>query len=788
MRMTWRTGALALAGSVAAQAGLLALPQQASKILIFLEIGTAVWSGWQFSSLARRDRRSGAASSCGPDVLRLGRGLRLLIMALAGWSLARALEVVLPLVDPAAPAPGSALPAVPVSLTSALAMGLAVAAELAFPSAPLTVAGKVRMLLDGVVAALAIAGVVAAVAGQLTLPRDARGISLLIMMLSMTVMVAVGLLVVSRGRAPGVRLLTGGITLGSTAVVAKELTSLTGSSLPVDGGAIVLATLMIGLAARLPMRTAAVRAAAPPSAWVTLMPYLPVVPLVVISVREVLINGGVGRLPALIDLLVIVVVFARQFLTLRMNAALTAELAGQREALAHQAHHDPLTGLANREMFTQRLAEAIATGRSGPALLLVDLDGFKAVNDTRGHTVGDAVLIAVARRLADCVRSEDLVARLGGDEFGVLLPDMDDQATVLSVASRMLREVSRPLRLDDGQVTVNVSIGIAVGDGHAVPNLLLRDADLALNRAKVEGRNRCWLADAALSYGAVDRMRLEEDLRHAVGRHELEVYYQPIVAMSDCRLLGLEALVRWQHPERGLLQPGAFVPIAESSGLLPALDRWVLADACRMLARWRRVVPELYVSVNACAGQFADPSFPARVAESLRLAGLPPRALTIELTESALVADVGTAGRILQEISELGVRLALDDFGTGYSSLAYLRSMPIDVIKIDRSFVRELGGHAADDVVIRAVVGLAEALNLTVVAEGVETEFQLAELRRLRCARGQGYLFGKPMPAEQVAALLPARAMGEPVTGPVLGVAAPTARVTAGSGPGWPGT
>jgi EAL domain-containing protein (putative c-di-GMP-specific phosphodiesterase class I) len=361
--------------------------------------------------------------------------------------------------------------------------------------------------------------------------------------------------------------------------------------------------------------------------------------------------------------------------------------------------------------------------------------------------VGGAVGVAV-------VGGADGVAVVGGAD-GVAAEGTDDGVDeAVAMARRVLAEFVAPVLLPGGALAVRVGIGVAVADSAGYPESLLRDADVALWTAKAEGSQRYRVADPAMAVGWLDRMRLEEDLRLAVARGELEVFYQPVVDLVDDRLLGMEALVRWRHPVRGLVGPDRFVPLAEKTGLLPAIDRWVLREACRAVAGWRELVPDLTVSVNVCAADLVEPSFVEDVVGALAAAGLPARALMLEMTESALVADMDAAAVILDAIAKLDVRVALDDFGTGYSSLAYLRTLPIDVIKIDRTFVADLGAAGADDAVTRAIVGLAGALKLGLVAEGVEERGQVEHLLRLGCDRAQGFLLARPMPHDMLEALL----------------------------------
>ena len=419
------------------------------------------------------------------------------------------------------------------------------------------------------------------------------------------------------------------------------------------------------------------------------------------------------------------------------------------QLLEHQARHDPLTGLRNRRALLERTAQELETGRP-LALMLLDLDDFKVVNDTHGHDIGDALLSAVGARLAGAVRDGDIVARFGGDEFAVLCLGVDDEEAARSLAPRLLDHLRGPLRLGVGAWSVAGSLGVALSRAGATPEDLLRDADTAMYQAKRRGKGTWALFDEQARDQAQQRQALVEDLRGALRDGDLSVAYQPLMAVEGTgapRLAGVEALSRWDHPVRGSVPPLEFVELAEQHGLVGALGRGVLREACAQLIRWDVELgadAPATVAVNVSALELRADGFVAQVAAALADSTLAPGRLCLELTESAVLSDSGAAARTLGELRDLGVRIALDDFGTGYSSLAALRELPVDQLKIDRSFLLDLS-QTGSDVMVAAIVGLAAALGLETVAEGIETPEQLAELRRLDCPVAQGYLFSRPL-------------------------------------------
>ncbi|HYF00655.1 MAG TPA: EAL domain-containing protein, partial [Planctomycetota bacterium] len=423
------------------------------------------------------------------------------------------------------------------------------------------------------------------------------------------------------------------------------------------------------------------------------------------------------------------------------------------EQLVRQAFTDSLTGLPNRALFTDRLVQAHRRAKRRPeapyCVLFLDVDRFKDVNDSLGHLNGDQLLTAIARRLENCVRPGDTVARLGGDEFAILLEDMQEAGDAVAVARRIQGQLTLPFMLDGQEIFASVSIGICDGRGYERPEDLLRDADTAMYRAKERGRNCYEVFDQAMHQRAVQRLQLETDLRRAIEREEFRVFYQPIISLRTNNLVGFEALVRWQHPSRGLMSPGEFLPLAEETGLILPIDLLVLREACKQTRIWQEKYPQatpLRINVNLSTKQFGRPNLLDEIQGALRDSGLDGRSLTLEITESLLMDDSAAIRALLERIRALDIKLYLDDFGTGYSSLGYLQRFPIDSLKIHHSFVGNLGGEGENDgQLVRTITTLAENLQLGVVAEGVETPEQLRHLRAMNCDRVQGYYFSKPV-------------------------------------------
>ncbi|MBI1209322.1 MAG: EAL domain-containing protein [Azospirillum sp.] len=430
--------------------------------------------------------------------------------------------------------------------------------------------------------------------------------------------------------------------------------------------------------------------------------------------------------------------------------------------LQHDALYDGLTGLANRTLLLDRVGQALdRRHRSGGkefALLLIDLDRFKQINESLGTGSGDLVLTSTAVRLARFRRIGDTLGRLSADEFCLLLDEAGDPTTALATAQAMLQVLAKPFQIVDREVVLTASIGIASSaTGYDNPADMLRDAGLAMVRAKAEGRNRAEVSDARLREHVMARIRIETALRRAVEREQLRLYYQPIVFLDNRGIAGFEALMRWEHPDHGLVSPDEFIPIAEECGLIGSLGNWALTAAARQLARWHRQFPEhrhLFVGVNVSTQQFRDDDLLDRVRRCLSDSGVSPTTLRLELTESTFMQDPERAEEVMRAIRALGVRLAIDDFGTGYSSLSYLQRFPADTLKIDRGFVQALANRKEDAAIVRVITTLAAVLGLEVCAEGIETENEAAFLQTLGCRYGQGYLFGKPISPEQVPALL----------------------------------
>jgi diguanylate cyclase (GGDEF)-like protein len=431
------------------------------------------------------------------------------------------------------------------------------------------------------------------------------------------------------------------------------------------------------------------------------------------------------------------------------------------EAAQRGALYDPITSLPNRDLLTDRVAHSLAWAREDDAdpiaLILLDLDRFKVINETLGHAVGDSLLAAVGERLQASLRPGDTVARFGGDEFGVILDGIGGVDDARRTADRILHELSEPFPLGGRDWYVNASLGIAMAwPGRAVPLDVFREAEVALVRAKATPGPKFVLFEPEMSQATMARVELETDLRQALARDQLRLHYQPIIDLGTDRIVGLEALVRWQHPTRGLVPPLSFIPLAEETGLIVPIGRWVLATACREARRWLDELPgsPLVMSVNLSARQVASPALVAEIREVLAETGLPAERLELEITESILLDEGEASATTLRAIRDLGVRLVLDDFGTGYSSLSYLRRLPLDAIKIDRSFVDGIDADGSNLPIVQAVIALAHGLGIEVVAEGIETVGQSARLRELVCDRGQGFYYARPQPPEELRDLL----------------------------------
>jgi len=455
------------------------------------------------------------------------------------------------------------------------------------------------------------------------------------------------------------------------------------------------------------------------------------------------------------------------------------------EQLQHEAMHDVMTGLPNRAMFIDHLELAIARAQRNEArkfaVLYVDLDRFKIINDSLGHSVGDQLLKEVAVRLWKCVRAGDTVARLGGDEFVLLLEDIYEESEAIEVAERIKSELAAPFTLNGREVFTTVSIGVASSwTSYHQAEGLIRDADAAMYRAKSLGKNRHEIYDSAMHAQVNDQLQMETALRMAVERNELVVYYQSIVDLETFKISGFEALVRWNHPERGFISPAHFIPLAEETGLIVDIGEWVLRDACRQMERWQKIFPSdppLFVSVNLSSKQFIQSDLIQRVTKIIEETKINPEGLKLEITESAVMDNVETATEMLKKLRALGIKLSIDDFGTGYSSLSYLHRFPIDTLKVDRSFVVNMSEDGENVEIVRTIVSLAQNLGMNVIAEGVETKEQLAALRKLGCENGQGYFFSKPVGAKAAEDLICDTYTVEPAVETLVNSARPQEKV-----------
>jgi diguanylate cyclase (GGDEF)-like protein len=466
-----------------------------------------------------------------------------------------------------------------------------------------------------------------------------------------------------------------------------------------------------------------------------------------------LMIGGT-LLSLLFGLLVLVLATARAK-ALRLVRERTGELSQKTRELSHQALHDTLTGLPNRALVLDRAEQMLARTARQPGMaasaLFIDIDGFKHVNDSLGHAAGDQFLRVVAERLRSTARQQDTVGRLGGDEFVALIECTEGEATPDDLADRLIEVLREPVELDDGRriFSVTASIGVAVAR-YATPDELLRDADLALYAAKASGKDRYSLFEAGMHADVEGRLELENDLGAALASEQFFLLYQPIFHLPSRELTGVEALIRWRHPQRGVVAPDSFIPLAEETGLIIPIGRWVLEEACRQAAAWHAGGLTLGISVNVSAYQLGRKAFAEDVLGALTRSGLEPSSLTLEITETTLMRDVPAASERLRDIKALGVRVAIDDFGTGYASLSQLQRMPVDILKIDRSFVAALSDGQQSRELLQAIVGVGQALSLAVVAEGIETHSQLATLEQMGCHMAQGFLLGRPQPAREV--------------------------------------
>jgi diguanylate cyclase (GGDEF)-like protein len=467
---------------------------------------------------------------------------------------------------------------------------------------------------------------------------------------------------------------------------------------------------------------------------------------------------------------------------IRSMGRMVANLRASEDRLVHQATHDALTGLANRSLFRERVSNAMNNmdlGRS-VAVMYIDLDNFKDVNDGLGHEAGDRLLRGAADRLLNATRGSDTVARLGGDEFAILLRGVRDRNDAVVVAERVAASLDAPLGIGDTEVRIGASIGIAFSMMGASADDMLRQADVAMYAAKHGGKGRYIVFEESMHRAALERLVLESDLRWALDRGELELHYQPVVHLATRRITGAEALIRWRHPERGMVPPSTFIPVAESTGLILPIGRWALSEACRQAAIWQRAqqragskgedTSDFKIGVNLSAWQIQHPDMIETVRAALVESGLPSANLMLEITESVMLRETESTLARLRELKALGLSLAVDDFGTGYSSLSYVQRFPIDVLKIDKAFVDPVGS-GTDNALTRAIVALGSALGLSMVAEGIERSEQVEGLRFLGCPHGQGYFFSRPVPAIEFGQLLARSGAHTPISVERLAVA-----------------
>lgn len=441
---------------------------------------------------------------------------------------------------------------------------------------------------------------------------------------------------------------------------------------------------------------------------------------------------------------------------------ISIQLQESKDHFRHAAFHDALTHLPNRALLAENLKFVIERAKNHEdyqfAVLFLDLDRFKNVNDSLGHSIGDQLLIAMARRLESCIREVDMVARLGGDEFAILLDGIPNGTEATNMARRIQEKLSSPFNLSGHEVFTTTSIGIALSStGYDHPENMLRDADTAMYRAKAQGKACYEVFDKGMHTHAVYLLKMENDLRRALDREEFRVYYQPIVSLDNGQLAGFEALIRWQHPERGFVNPADFIPLAEETGLIVPIGLWILKKACQQLCHWQwqsSANRQLFMSVNLSSKQVAQTDLVSQIRDILDQTHVEAKYLKLEITESAVMDNAEMAARLLKRLKALGVQLSIDDFGTGYSSLGYLHRFPVNTLKIDRSFIGRIGEAAENIEIVRTIVSLAENMGMDVVAEGVETLSQLSQLRKLNCQYGQGYLFSRPVDAESVTTMI----------------------------------
>jgi diguanylate cyclase (GGDEF)-like protein len=658
---------------------------------------------------------------------------------------------------------------------------------LRFPRRPPSTSGKLRLTIDFATVALAgmsviwllVLGPSATASRAKLIHGGVAGVYPVVDLLAIFVLAYLIANVTGVAAERALRLLVGSAvlaTIGDVAIGWRTLHPGASLQLAVDL-TLMAAWLFFVLAASVARSTPAQRAhplraegVALDPAWTGRARWLPYLgPLVVFGLLLDVQFGGsyLDRVSLTCTaVLVCALVLLRQFLGRR-------DLVSAQSALSHQALHDALTGLPNRTLVRDRLERMLARARrqlAAIAVLYVDVDGFKQINDTLGHAAGDALLQAVGERLSSVVREADTVGRLAGDEFVVLLDAPIVNAGAKLAADRILDVLRQPIELGERgggrEATVSVSIGAAVSH-EASADQLLHDADVALYEAKSGGKDRYALFRSGMQGAAQARLLLELDLRDALSERQLFLLYQPTVDLASQTITGVEALLRWHHPTRGVVGPEEFIPIAEDSGLIVPIGRWVLAQACEQVAEWRRDGHAIGIAVNVSARQLDKDGLLGDVERALKITGLDAGALTLEITETTLMLDTGATASRLGALKELGIRIAIDDFGTGYSSLAYLARFPVDAIKIDRSFVSGIAAAGESHALIHTFVQLGKALGLETIAEGIEEDSQLRVLQRERCDSGQGFLFARPLEPDEVVALLSASATAAPAHDPV---------------------
>ena len=661
----------------------------------------------------------------------------------------------------------SSQPPVATVVIGVSAVGLAIWALLRIPMGRLTRGQWLRLMLDTLTVLLGAALVMwYVVLGPLMIdsPWDATmlgpltiGGLCLVGLSSVAKIALVGSGPVDTGALKlfGVAIFTGGVSAGGASLISE------GSSIVPGQVCVPLVALLLTLAARRQAVVARSGTAGPDRRHAerpySLLPYGAVLAtdvLLVLATRDdVDLRGGVVVGGVII---VTAVVAVRQLAAFVDNARLVRQLRGQEDRLRHQADHDALTQLANRTLFTERLDAALTCGPAERlAVLLIDLDDFKSVNDTLGHSVGDQLLLAVAERLQHCIRGQDTVARLGGDEFGVLLRGVEP-AVADATAARILAGLAAPVVADEHHLLIRASIGVAVGSPGDGSGTLLRNADIAMYAAKERGKGAHLRYVPGMATNVLEHAQLGAQLREAIAGGQLFPVYQPVMHLTEHRIVGVETLVRWRHPLRGVVAPAQFIPTAERTGLIVPLGRWLLSDACAQLAAWKRAygaVAPATIGVNVSGRQLAEPHFPAETAAALRQAGLEPHNLVLEVTEDSVLTGRHVI-ETLQALHDLGVMIALDDFGTGQSSLGLLRTCPVDILKLDKSFVDGIAEGTQQAAIATAVVKMAQAMGLDAVAEGIEDEAQIDFLLGIEYHLGQGFHLARPMPASDMARMI----------------------------------